>query len=380
MAISWVPEYGTDAMALTTSRPRTKHEELTRTLRDLAATLGPGDRFPSQAELMRRYHVSDRTVLRSLDDLSRAGWIVRRRGSGTFVAERERCGATPAAPVTSTTIAALALTCTPSRFYQYCLDVLSVLVEQVGWSLVGQHAPDQNSYGEILPLEALRPRGFIAFHYRLQPIARRLIERGHRAVIVGAPPVDRNPDVPCVTGDHEHGGYLAARHLLDLGHRHIGYARLNTGTSLLRTSRWQGYQRALTEAERNGNPVESSLFETERLAAWISEPALAGRFFRRPDAPTGVVAWNDSEADLLLQMCHAAGLRVPEELSIIGYDALPDGSRSSPPLTTVDQHITLQLRYALDLLARSVPPLTTQSILVLPTLVQRASCAPPRRR
>src|SRR5439155_10170598 len=140
---------------------------------------GPGERFPSQSELMRQFQVSDRTVLRSLDDLSRAGWIVRRRGSGTFVAEREPERAEPAAPAESRTIAALALTCTPSRFYQYCLDRLSVLVEQEGWSLVGQHARDENGYGDTLPLEALSPRGFIAFHYSLHPIASRLIERGH---------------------------------------------------------------------------------------------------------------------------------------------------------------------------------------------------------
>src|SRR5436305_10969084 len=122
---------GRARMALPTSHLQTKHEELTRTLRDLAASLGPGERFPSQSELMRRFQVSDRTVLRSLDDLSRAGWIVRRRGSGTFVAEREPERVEPAAAEESRTIAALALTCTPSRFYQYCLDRLPGLVAPV---------------------------------------------------------------------------------------------------------------------------------------------------------------------------------------------------------------------------------------------------------
>src|SRR5438094_783543 len=136
MARSTRTEERVRRMAITTGRPRTKHEELTRTLRELAASLGPGERFPSQSELMRQYQVSDRTVLRSLDDLSRAGWIVRRRGSGTFVAEREPERSQPVAPAESQTIAALALTCTPSRFYQHCLDRLSVLVEEEGWSLV----------------------------------------------------------------------------------------------------------------------------------------------------------------------------------------------------------------------------------------------------
>ena len=82
---------------------RTKHEALTSTLKGVAASLNPGDRFPSQTELMRQYRVSDRTVLRSLEDLQRTGWIVRKRGSGTYVADPNtradsgRDGAHPAA-------------------------------------------------------------------------------------------------------------------------------------------------------------------------------------------------------------------------------------------------------------------------------------------
>ena len=92
-----------------------------------------------------------------------------------------------------------------------------------------------------------------------------------------------------------------------------------------------------------------------------------------------MVAWNDNEADHFLRICHAAELRIPEELSVIGYDALPGGEHFLPPLTTVDQQIEAQLRYALDLLTRSDSPPAAPWILVLPTLVPRASCAPPRR-
>src|SRR5688572_15004587 len=76
-----------DAMTTQVEGRQTKHEELTRTLRDLVRALPTGERLPSQTELMRRFQVSDRTVLRSLEDLRRDGWIVRRRGSGTFVAD-----------------------------------------------------------------------------------------------------------------------------------------------------------------------------------------------------------------------------------------------------------------------------------------------------
>ena len=228
-------------MPTKTTVKNTKHGELTQRLLKLAQTLEPGGRFPSQSELMRQFQVSDRTVLRSLHDLQRAGWIVRRHGSGTFVADPKDRQKEPVAPVVATqsrTVAALALTYVPSRFYQHCLDLLSSQVEAAGWSLVCHHAPNEASYEDDLPLEALHPRGFIVFNYGLAPIAQRLMERGHRVVNVGVPPTGIYPQVPTVHSDHERGGYMATRHLLDLGHRRIAYARLEMDL-LRRTQRWE---------------------------------------------------------------------------------------------------------------------------------------------
>lgn len=369
-------------MSKTTAGGNTKHGELTRTLRELAQTLRPGDRFPSQAELMRRYEVSDRTLLRSLDDLQRAGWIIRRHGSGTFVADPgQRRPETPAA-TDSPVIAALTLTFEPGRFFsQHCLDLLSAQAESAGLSLVCHHAQNPTRYGDVLPLEALSPRGFVILNYTLAPIARRLREGGHRVVILGVPPADVYPDTPSVYGDHEHGGYLAAAHLLDLGHRRIAYARRGGGGgSLERSFRWQGHQRAIREVERAGETITVSRLDRDILDAWRATPALAADYFRRTDAPTAVAVWNDSEATDLLRLLCGAGVRVPDEVSVVGYDALPESEECLPPLTTVDQHLDRQMHAVVDLLTRSAPPPPTQSVVVLPTLVRRTSCAPPRTR
>jgi DNA-binding LacI/PurR family transcriptional regulator len=100
-------------------------------------------------------------------------------------------------------------------------------------------------------------------------------------------------------------------------------------------------------------------------------------YFRRPDAPTGIVAWNDYEAVRCIRLLHHAGLRVPQDISIIGFDRLPVSEDCIPPLTTVDQHVESQLRAVMELLSRPTAPSPTQSIVVVPTLVSRASCAPP---
>jgi GntR family transcriptional regulator of arabinose operon len=368
-------------MPTKTTGRNTKHETLTRTLLEMASTLRPGDRFPSQVELMRRFQVSDRTVLRSLEDLRRAGWIVRRHGSGTYVADPEQRLPPPppsSLPAASTTIAALALTF--GSFYQHCVDLLSVQAEAAGLSLVCHHARHEASFEDALPLEALHPRGFVLFSYYLLPIALRLMERGHRTVIMGAPPADVYVEAPCIYSDQELSGWMACRHLLDLGHRRIAYVFTNTRYPLERTLRWKGHRRALQEAEQAGHPVHSVVYNNDEVASWRSDPAAAAVHLRRPGAPTGLVTWNDDEAVLMIRILQRAGLRVPEDVSILGSGALPVSEDSFPPLTTVDQHVESQIRAVMDLLSRPSAPPPTQSLIVMPTLVNRASCAPPRER
>lgn len=361
----------------TTTRS-TKHETLTRALLEMVAGLKPGDRFPSQSELMRRFQVSDRTVLRSLDDLRRAGWIVRRHGSGTFVADpRVRPEAAPELKPESKTIAALALTFGP--FYQHCVDVLSVHAEAAGLSLICQHTTDESSVEDVLPLEALGPRGFILFNYHLLPIALRLMERGRRVILMGAPPANVYTEAPCVYGDQDLGGWIACRHLLTMGHTRIGFFCTNTRYPLESTLRWKGHQRALEEASRCGVEVQSTVHDAEDEMLWRSDSAAMSAYFRRPDAPTAIAAWNDFEAVRLIRLLHNAGLRVPEDISVIGFDRLPVSENSVPALTTVDQHVETQLRAVLDLLARPTAPPASQATVVVPTLVSRSSCTPPRQ-
>lgn len=356
----------------------TKHATLTQTLLELVSGLRPGDRLPSQTELMRRYAVSDRTVLRSLDDLRRAGWIERRHGSGTYVADPSLRRRTPVAPqeVASSTIAALALTF--GGFYQHCVDLLSVQAEEAGLALLCHHARHEDSFEDVLPLEALNPRGFVIFSYYLLPIAKRLMERGHRTVIVGAPPSDVYPDAPWVCDDQEFGGWMACRHLLDVGHRRLAYVFTNTRYPLERTRRWKGHLRALDEARRTGLDVSEVVCYHDEVNAWRDNPALAAAYFRRVGAPTGVVTWNDHEAAMLVTILRGAGIRVPEDVSIVGYGALPVGEHTYPQITTIDPQVDAQLRAVMDLLTRPTAPPDTHAVIVVPMLLRRASCAPPR--
>jgi GntR family transcriptional regulator, arabinose operon transcriptional repressor len=360
------------------NRSDTAH--VVRALGDYCASLKPGDRIPTHTELMRQFQASERAVRFALDELQREGRIIRRNGVGTFVAERQvrsgggTSGALSATPyVSNRTI--VALTVPDNSFFDRCMDLLFRYAEAADLSLVCQPVnadalPSADFFTNASPL------GFILFRHTLAPLAKQLQEKGCRVVLVGAPPIDVLPEVPTVYGDHEYGGYLAAKHLIDLGHRRIAFAHLGAGT-LQQQLRWRGHQRAIQEARRTGQSIGDTVLSDEEANAWEENPARAKMFFTAPDAPTGIVAWNDHEAARLLSLLARAGIQVPQEVSLIGYDALPEGRLVYPPLTTIDHAMGQQLHAAVDLLTRPVPPPTTHTVIVTPTLVRRESTATP---
>jgi DNA-binding LacI/PurR family transcriptional regulator len=135
----------------------------------------------------------------------------------------------------------------------------------------------------------------------------------------------------------------------------------------------------LGEAQRDGRQVAAGIIRFSALEAWTRDPRLIAEPLRRPEAPTGIVAWNDQEALRLIAVLRQAGLRVPEDLSVIGYDALPQGTLVHPALTTVDHGVGQQLHAAIALLTRPTAPSANHTVLMVPTLVVRGSTAAPAR-
>jgi LacI family transcriptional regulator len=140
--------------------------------------------------------------------------------------------------------------------------------------------------------------------------------------------------------------------------------------------RWHGYCRALREAGIAGPPRSggNELFDPSTGAL----DALLGG----PDATTGLVFWTDFVATLLWPHLVARGVRVPEDLSLIGYDNTP--LPALPPLDSVDQSLDRQVEYAARLLeptaGGATPPPAAPMHVLAPYVVARGSCAAPSRR
>ncbi|WP_103529068.1 LacI family DNA-binding transcriptional regulator [Streptomyces sp. SM12] len=179
---------------------------------------------------------------------------------------------------------------------------------------------------------------------------------------------------PASVGDDRLGARLATRHLLDLGHRRIGLVG-GPGYASSAVRRHEGYRDALAEL---GVPYEPGLVEGDSFSMEAGEGA-GRRLLSRSDLPTAVFAVNDNTAIGVLAAAHHLGLRVPEDLSVVGYNDIPVASRLPVPLTTVrvpfDQVAQGALRLLLDRGDDTGPPVT---LTATPTLIPRGSTRAPR--
>ncbi len=183
--------------------------------------------------------------------------------------------------------------------------------------------------------------------------------------------------LPRVMGDDIAGGELAARHLLELGHRQIGYigdAFDNPFGFTSSRDRFAGYERALTSAGLTARPEWVALGAHGRYEA----RELACRLLSEPNRPTAIFAASDTQALGVIAAAHEIGLDVPGDLSIVGYDDIEAAEYVG--LTTIRQRLFESGRLGAQLLLKEIAlrsdvPISTD---LAPDLVIRATSAPMR--
>lgn len=155
------------------------------------------------------------------------------------------------------------------------------------------------------------------------------------------------PGYPCIVADDEGGGYLATGHLLDLGHRRIGCI-VRAGDPTTSSARVDGYRAALT---KKGVRFDERLVVASEFEYAAGERA-ARQLLALPKRPTAVVAHNDIMAIGAMKAFDEAGLRVPEDISLVGFDDIALAKYVRPPLTTVANPKDQMGRAAAELLLR----------------------------
>ena len=192
--------------------------------------------------------------------------------------------------------------------------------------------------------------------------------------VVAIDPHVGTPELPTVKCDSYQGAVTATQYLIKLGHTRIGFLG---GSADLQSSkdREAGFRFAMRDA---GLPVvEEFVGEGGYLPELSIAPAHA---MLEPDIrPTAVFAANDLSAIEVMTVAEDLGLSVPRDLSVIGFDNVPDSALFHIPLTTIAQPLAEMGALALRMLTDLLTGTKTETHITMPTvLVERSSCAPPR--
>jgi DNA-binding LacI/PurR family transcriptional regulator len=237
--------------------------------------------------------------------------------------------------------------------------------------LDGKHRPPDQWLEGVL---TRRPLGVLLVLCSLSETQQRQVRQRQIPCVMVDQDSSTTAPVPAVGSNNWNGGMLAARHLLELGHRRIAVISGPQDVLCSRT-RVAGFRFGHDEV---GLELDPGLVRYGNF--YLDAGYEHGlELLSRPGRPTAIFAGSDMQAMGVLRAARRLGIDVPSQLSVVGYDNLPVAAWTDPPLTTVDQPLRemagAATRMLLDL-ARGAEPPSTRIDLVT-ELVIRESTAPP---
>lgn len=336
----------------------------------------PGELVASEHELARKHKLSRVTVRRATDLLIEEGLLERRPGKGLYV----RVAEPEATKIVKVIVGNLAWE--PSvRVARGAQQVARKSGAEV--QVCDAHGSQAEHLATLLNLPQNGAKGalLMALHTAaFNEAVVRIKEQGFPVVVI-----DHHPheiDVPAVVADNYRGGALVGRHLAGLGHTRVAFLG-DCAASTVR-ARLEGFRDALAEA---GVVLPRSrivdITPEDLLADWSemvrqSAAALLGRAER----PTAVFCSCDAVARACYRACAALGLRIPQDVSLVGFDDDPLAEWLSPPLTTVRQPFTEMGQAAMSVLQeRFAGRCPAAGTVTLPVeWIERGSTAAPAER
>lgn len=336
------------------------------------------DQLPSENEIARRFEMSRQTVRQALGELEQEGWLYRIQGKGTFIADQTAQGR-------STGSAGMSIGMITTYISDYIFPIIVRGVESAlrarGARLLlastdNEKDKERDSLESMLrePLSGLiieptkSAEGNPNFPYFLALDAQNIpyVMLNERYADV---------DAPCLRVDDERGGHLAADHLIRLGHRRI--AGLFKTDDYQGVHRMRGFRRAHREHELALAPEHLIRYATEDKDT-LPTQALSMLLDREPgQRPTAIVCYNDQLAVRLLDVVRSRGMRVPEDISIVGFDDSNLATATEVKLTSVAHPKTQMgedaVRLLMELIRGREAGRPSQDIVYPPELVVRQS-------
>lgn len=323
-----------------------------------AGTLAGGAKLPTLRKIADEFAVSTMTVRQAIRTLEIEGHVYRIPGVGAFVR--------PQAPVRATTqrLLAFAASDLASAFEMGVARGIERACQKRGWSiqiLDAQHdveiekrnmrrLPESGSLGAMV-LPTWGNNRCVESLFRLQ-------QTGFPLVVVDRVPAGLQADL--VESDHEQGAYLATRYLLDRGHTQI---LMLTPPPLVSSiaARIQGYERALLEAGVNlrsewkvwlNLDLQAAAFEQHRR--WLGGYSAMLPILKKTSMPLGVFAVDPYTAWGVYEACRELGLRIPSDVSVVGFDESEITQAMRPQITFVSQRVDDIGAAAVELIERRI--------------------------
>lgn len=296
----------------------------------LSGKIKPGDKISSENVLARDYGISRQTVRKAIDILRNEGFVYAEHGRGTFCSEMIKQNS-------SSGNVAVVMTFLSDYIFPHIIRGIDEVLEREEYSILLKSTHNYRKL-EAKCLEELVKKNIDGLI--IEPSKSRVAFKGHDAFSIldqyQVPYVfiqgvyHGMEDKPYVVLDDELGGYLITKHLIELGHRKIiGIFKSDDQQG---QGRHSGYVKALTEAGIWYDPERVVWFHTEDMYTLPEEMIrdLAGRIVF--DA---IVSYNDRIAIDAIRGLEAKGFRVPEDVSVAGFDDSELARNFKVPLTTV---------------------------------------------
>lgn len=342
-----------------------------------AGILKPGDNVGSLNYLCKEYSVSIITVKKAISDLVSKGVLITRVGKGTYVADPKK----ERVDFSKNKTIGLVLRDIKHPFFSLISDGIEERAYELGYNILLSSSSNkiEKEENQINYFRKLGVDGLIiaslSLEYKATDYIQRLHDENFPYVMVS---YIHEPHCWYVGSDHELGGYIATEHLIKLGYKLIGY--LHAGRSnLLSEIRKNGYSRALRDY---GIPYDS------RLIFYLEQPEVGeivdryqqgynfGKKFKNLEKkPEALFIYSDLVALGFQQAVLEEGIKIPDDIAIVGFDDVFFASYSKVPLTTVHQPAEKIGNIAVDVIDKRINKEDIGNRIILkPSLIVRESC------
>ncbi len=329
--------------------------------------LAPGEQVPSISEIMEQFNVSKVTAVRALAELESEGVVQRKHGRGTFVS-----GPTPKNRMARSRPSVFIIV--PDMTNPFYSEVVGNIEKHVRHEGIAVELTGTNYQTEV----EQRVLSAILTEERVAGIVLISTPGGHHSgeipsdvplVTVDHCPPELEGKCVSITCDNFAGGHSAAVHLASLGHERVGYINVPYGS----VRRLEGFRKGF---EEHGVNLGSEWVMTLE-SAWNIEAEVLN-FVSRLDL-TALASVNDMIAMQAMQSLRSRGYKIPDDISLVGYDNVPAARFLDVPLTTIEQYEEQMGRKAAECLIEGIRTkghrLRPREIVIVPNLVVRASTA-----